>query len=101
MRGADAAGVVLSEIRELLVFGDSLSDGGNARAALGDGAFSCPPHWNNRRCDGPLWVDHLASGLGLPPLLPSLHSTMTMAMVIITKEWVVLRYLVSQVLRSL
>ena len=59
-------------IRELLVFGDSLSDGGNARAVLGDGAFSCPPHWNNRRCDGPLWVDHLAARLGLPPLLPSL-----------------------------
>jgi outer membrane lipase/esterase len=59
-------------IQELLVFGDSLSDGGNARAVLGDGAFSCPPHWNNRRCDGPLWVDHLAEGLGLPPLRPSL-----------------------------
>ncbi len=57
---------------DLLVFGDSLSDGGNARAVLGDGAFSCPPHWNNRRCDGPLWVEHLAEGLGLPPLLPSL-----------------------------
>ncbi|MFN9643881.1 MAG: SGNH/GDSL hydrolase family protein [Cyanobacteriota bacterium] len=58
--------------RELLVFGDSLSDVGNARAVLGDGAFPCPPHWNNRRCDGPLWVDHLAAELGLPPLLPSL-----------------------------
>jgi len=59
-------------IQELLVFGDSLSDGGNARTVLGDGAFPCPPHWNNRRCDGPLWVDHLAARLGLPPLLPSL-----------------------------
>jgi phospholipase/lecithinase/hemolysin len=59
-------------IQKLLVFGDSLSDGGNARAALGDGAFPCPPHWNNRRCDGPLWVEHLAERLGLPPLLPSL-----------------------------
>lgn len=59
-------------VTDLLVFGDSLSDGGNARAVLGDEAFPCPPHWNNRRCDGPLWVDHLAAGLGLPPLLPSL-----------------------------
>lgn len=59
-------------IQELLVFGDSLSDGGNARALLGDGAFPCPPHWNNRRCDGPLWVERLAEGLGLPPLVPSL-----------------------------
>jgi phospholipase/lecithinase/hemolysin len=54
------------------VFGDSLSDGGNARAVLGDRAFLCPPHWVNRRCDGPLWVEWLAAGLGLPPLLPSL-----------------------------
>lgn len=60
------------EIQELLVFGDSLSDGGNARAVLGDGAFPCPPHWNNRRCDGPLWVEQLAAQLGLPPLQPSL-----------------------------
>jgi phospholipase/lecithinase/hemolysin len=72
MGKADAPGVVRPGIRELLVFGDSLSDGGNARAVLGDGAFPCPPHWNNRRCDGPLWVDHLAAALGLPPLLPSL-----------------------------
>jgi phospholipase/lecithinase/hemolysin len=58
-------------IRELLIFGDSLSDGGNARALMGDRAFPCPPHWANRRCDGPLWVDQLAVGLGLPPPLPS------------------------------
>ncbi|MFN9630532.1 MAG: SGNH/GDSL hydrolase family protein [Cyanobacteriota bacterium] len=68
---SDAPGVVPSRIRELLVFGDSLSDGGNARALLGDGAFSCPPHWANRRCDGPIWVDHLAVELGLPPPVPS------------------------------
>ena len=72
MGRVDAPGVLLPGIHALLVFGDSLSDGGNARAVLGDGAFPCPPHWNNRRCDGPLWVEHLAAGLGLPPLLPSL-----------------------------
>lgn len=59
-------------IRALLVFGDSLSDGGNARLLLGDRAFPSPPHWANRRCDGPLWVEHLAAQLGLPPLRPSL-----------------------------
>jgi len=62
----------MPRISELLVFGDSLCDGGNARALLGDGAFLCPPHWANRRCDGPLWVEGLAAGLGLPPLAPSL-----------------------------
>lgn len=59
-------------LTELLVFGDSLSDGGNARAVLGDAAFPCPPHWNNRRCDGPLWVEQLAARLRVPPLVPSL-----------------------------
>ncbi|MFN9056993.1 MAG: SGNH/GDSL hydrolase family protein [Cyanobacteriota bacterium] len=59
-------------ITELLIFGDSLCDGGNARALLGDRAFPCPPHWQNRRCDGPLWVEALAKSLGLPPLVPSL-----------------------------
>lgn len=56
----------------LLVFGDSLCDGGNARALLGDLAFPSPPHWANRRCNGPLWVEALAAGLGLEPLVPSL-----------------------------
>lgn len=59
-------------ISQLLIFGDSLSDTGNARALLGDRAFSCPPHWADRRCNGPLWVEALAAGLGLPPTLPSL-----------------------------
>ncbi|MGA1304890.1 MAG: SGNH/GDSL hydrolase family protein [Cyanobium sp.] len=63
---------VSPEISQLLIFGDSLSDTGNARALLGDRAFPCPPHWANRRCDGPLWVEALAVGLGLPTPLPSL-----------------------------
>jgi len=54
------------------VFGDSLSDVGNAHAQRGDAAFACPPHWQGRRCDGPLWVEGLAAGLGLPPLRHSL-----------------------------
>jgi phospholipase/lecithinase/hemolysin len=59
-------------VTALLVFGDSLCDGGNARALLGDRAFPSPPHWANRRCNGPLWVEGLAAGLGLAPLVPSL-----------------------------
>ncbi|MFM7642140.1 MAG: SGNH/GDSL hydrolase family protein [Cyanobium sp.] len=58
---------------QLLIFGDSLCDTGNARALLGDRAFPCPPHWANRRCNVPLWVEGLAAGLGLPPLLPSME----------------------------
>lgn len=56
----------------MLVFGDSLSDVGNAWRLWGEGAVPSPPHWRGRRCDGPLWVDQLAEALGLPPLQPSL-----------------------------
>lgn len=56
----------------LLVFGDSLSDGGNAWRLLGDGAVPSPPHWRGRRCNGPLWVEILAGRLGWTPLEPSL-----------------------------
>ena len=56
----------------LLVFGDSLSDVGNAWLLLGDGAVPSPPHWRGRRCNGPIWVEYLAERLGLLPLAPSL-----------------------------
>ena len=56
----------------LLVFGDSLSDVGNAWRLLGDGAVPSPPHWRGRRCNGPLWVEILAGRLGWTPLEPSL-----------------------------
>jgi len=59
-------------VTSLLVFGDSLCDGGNAHALRGDAAFPCPPHWRGRRCDGPVWVEPLAERLGLPPLVHSL-----------------------------
>jgi outer membrane lipase/esterase len=59
-------------VTSLIVFGDSLCDGGNAHALRGDAAFPCPPHWRGRRCDGPVWVEQLAVQLGLPPLVHSL-----------------------------
>jgi outer membrane lipase/esterase len=59
-------------VSSLIVFGDSLCDGGNAHALRGDAAFPCPPHWRGRRCDGPVWVEQLAERLGLPPLVHSL-----------------------------
>ena len=57
----------------LIVFGDSLSDVGNAHATLGDEAVPCPPHWRGRRCNGPLWVERLAALLELPSPFPSLQ----------------------------
>jgi len=51
----------------LFVFGDSLSDTGNL--SLATGGTQPPagqPYFNGRFSDGPVWVEHLAAGLGLP-----------------------------------
>ena len=48
----------------LTIFGDSLSDTGNVFAATGGGVAG-PPYDQGRFSDGPVWVDHLAAGLGL------------------------------------
>lgn len=48
----------------LTVFGDSLSDTGNIFLATG-GAVPAAPYFNGRFSDGPVWIDHLAAGLGL------------------------------------
>jgi len=57
----------MAAICQPIIFGNSLSDMGNAWALRGDAAFPYPPHWRGRRCDGPLRVEHLAEALGLPP----------------------------------
>lgn len=44
-------------------FGDSLSDTGNIRVATG-GAQPPAPYYLGRFSDGPVWVEHLAAGLG-------------------------------------
>ena len=49
---------------QLTVFGDSLSDAGNA-FALSGGAFP-PPPYQQRLTNGPTAVEVLAAGLGLP-----------------------------------
>jgi phospholipase/lecithinase/hemolysin len=46
-------------------FGDSLSDTGNVYAATGF-TQPPPPYFNGRFSDGPVWVETLAVGLGLP-----------------------------------
>jgi phospholipase/lecithinase/hemolysin len=66
------AGAAVVPEASLLVFGDSLSDVGNAWLLLGDGAVPSPPHWRGRRCNGPIWVEFLAERLEWPPLAPSL-----------------------------
>ena len=50
-------------ISELVVFGDSLSDGGNYYHRYG--LPPSPPYFDGRISNGPVWVDHLADRLGI------------------------------------
>jgi len=55
---------------KLYVFGDSLSDIGNV-ASASFGIYPGQYYWNNRFSNGPVWVESLDIGLGLPPLVRS------------------------------
>lgn len=54
----------------IVVFGDSLSDTGNAYAATG-GHVPPPPYSGGRFSNGPLWVEQLALKLSAPMPTPS------------------------------
>ena len=56
---------------QMVVFGDSLSDNGNVFAATG-GGLPVFPYLPGRFSDGQVWVEGLATALGLPALTPSL-----------------------------
>jgi phospholipase/lecithinase/hemolysin len=55
----------------IVAFGDSLTDTGNTFAATAGQEPTSPPYFDGRFSDGPLWVEHLASDLGLPAPTPS------------------------------
>src|SRR5579875_2047848 len=55
---------------EIIVFGDSLSDVGNAYAATG-GKVPPAPYYAGRFSNGPLWVERLAPRLNAPIPTPS------------------------------
>lgn len=68
---ATTAAVGAFGFSKLYVFGDSLSDVGNDY--IGSGFTTpAPPYYMGRFSNGPIWVDDLASHLGVGPLLPSL-----------------------------
>ncbi len=52
------------QFSNLYVFGDSYCDVGNLYAPS-------PPYYQHRWSNGPLWVEHIAGFLGVPPLTPS------------------------------
>jgi phospholipase/lecithinase/hemolysin len=64
---------VAAPFSELVVFGDSLSDTGNANLGfLGGGVAAVPPYFDGNFTNGPVWVEVLADRLGLPAPEPSL-----------------------------
>lgn len=50
---------------DVVTFGDSLSDNGNAWAASGFTDPPVPPYWGGRLSNGPVWVETLAPALGV------------------------------------
>jgi phospholipase/lecithinase/hemolysin len=74
--GAMAAGFTTGVFADspydaIYAFGDSLSDAGNNYIATG-GAIPAPPYYNGQWSNGNVWLQTLASDLGLPALTPSL-----------------------------
>jgi len=54
---------------QLFIFGDSLSDSGNAFNLTGGAFPPDPPYVQGRFSNGPNWVDQLAASMGLNPTL--------------------------------
>ena len=71
MTGGFTVFVFSNHYAGLVAFGDSLTDVGNRYAATGGTDPASPPYDAGRWSDGPLWVEHLAAGLGLPAPIPS------------------------------
>ena len=67
-----AAPVRAAPYTALYAFGDSLPDVGNVFTATG-GALPAPPYADGQFSNGPVWVQGLASALGVAPLRPSLQ----------------------------
>ncbi len=66
-----APGAHASSIDVIYAFGDSLSDTGNAYVGTG-GLVPASPYVNGQFTNGNVWVQDLASEIGVAPLTPSL-----------------------------
>jgi phospholipase/lecithinase/hemolysin len=58
------------DITGIVAFGDSLSDVGNTYIA--DGIPPSPPYYQGHYSNGPIWLEYLANGLGVPAPTASL-----------------------------
>jgi thermolabile hemolysin len=60
----------LNNFKQLVVFGDSLSDNGNAYFLTAGQDPPNPPYYPGRWSDGPIWVDYFPSIAGFPAVKP-------------------------------
>jgi phospholipase/lecithinase/hemolysin len=67
-----AHAVQAGQFNQIVAFGDSLTDVGNVYLSTNGTFPAAPPYAPGRYTDGPVWVEQLASGLGLPALQPAL-----------------------------
>ena len=58
--------VLAQNIEGITIFGDSLSDNGNAFKATGGAIPASPPYFNGRFSNGPVWVEGFSTELKLP-----------------------------------
>jgi phospholipase/lecithinase/hemolysin len=64
--------VQAGQFTQIVAFGDSLTDVGDVYLATNGTFPAAPPYAPGRFTDGPVWVEQLASRLGLPALQPGL-----------------------------
>jgi len=56
--------VALAQWSDLIAFGDSLSDMGNAKDSILN-VPDVPPYWNGRFSNGPVWIEYVSDAAGL------------------------------------
>ena len=62
---ASASAAGLLPVSQIFVFGDSLSDTGNAFTQTGGSYPADPPNFDGRLSNGPLWIETFGPGLGV------------------------------------
>lgn len=67
-----AAGARAGGFNQVVGFGDSLTDVHNLYVATGGLLPPSPPYFDGRLSNGPLWIEHLATYLGLPTVKANL-----------------------------
>ena len=62
---------ITPQVSNLLAFGDSLSDMGNAKDSILN-VPDVPPYWQGRFSNGPVWIEYVSAAYGLTTTVGSL-----------------------------